>query len=126
EIGPYGATLSGGQRQRIGLARALFGGPRVIVLDEPNANLDHEGEQALVRALMTMKERGSTIVLVAHRPSMVGFVDKLLLLRDGQVEMFGPRDQVAENLKVRGRSQARPIAQEDNQRIAAGGTQRIG
>lgn len=126
QIGPYGATLSGGQRQRIGLARALFGNPRVIVLDEPNANLDHDGEQALIKALMTMRERGSTIVLVAHRPSMVSFVDKLLLLRDGQVEMFGPRDQVAENLKVRGRAAARPIAQDPATRVPAAATQRLG
>lgn len=126
QIGPYGATLSGGQRQRIGLARALFGSPRVVVLDEPNANLDHDGEVALIKALKAMKERGSTIVLVAHRPSMVSFVDKLLLMRDGQVEMFGPRDQVAENLQARSRSASRPISQEAKPQISAAASQRHG
>ena len=126
QIGPYGATLSGGQRQRIGLARALFGNPRVIVLDEPNANLDHDGEVALLKALKTMKQRGATIVLVAHRPSMVSFVDKLLLLRDGQVEMFGPRDQVAENLQVRSRAASRSIAQEAKPQLSTAAQQRHG
>jgi PrtD family type I secretion system ABC transporter len=94
QIGEGGALLSGGQRQRIGLARAFFGGPRLIVLDEPNASLDSEGENDLLRAMATLKNDGATVVLIAHRPSMVSQVDKILYLRDGVVEMFGPRKEV--------------------------------
>jgi PrtD family type I secretion system ABC transporter len=94
QIGEGGALLSGGQRQRIGLARAFFGGPRLIVLDEPNASLDSEGENDLLRAMAKLKKDGATVVLIAHRPSMVSQVDKILFLRDGLVEMFGPREEV--------------------------------
>jgi len=94
QIGEGGALLSGGQRQRIGLARAFFGGPRLIVLDEPNASLDNEGENDLLRALATLKAEGATVVLIAHRPSMVSQVDKILYLGDGVIEMFGPREEV--------------------------------
>lgn len=94
QIGEGGAMLSGGQRQRVGLARALFRDPPLLILDEPNANLDSEGEAALVASLTEAKARGVTIVIVAHRPSMLGFVDKILLLQDGRVSMFGPRSEV--------------------------------
>ncbi len=94
EIGPRGAQLSGGQRQRLGLARALFGAPKLIVLDEPNASLDQAGEAALQDSILKAKETGATVILVAHRPAMMKHVDKVLLMRDGQVEAFGPRDQV--------------------------------
>lgn len=89
-----GAGLSGGQRQRLGLARALYGDPALIVLDEPNSNLDDVGEQALVQALNEMRQRGKTIVLITHRTNVIGITGKLLLLRDGVVEMFGPTNQV--------------------------------
>lgn len=87
-------SLSPGQRQRIGLARALYGSPKFVVLDEPNSNLDGEGERALVDALTRMKAAGITFIVVAHRPSIVGSVDKILTLRDGAIEQFGPRQQV--------------------------------
>jgi ATP-binding cassette subfamily C protein len=94
EIGEEGYALSGGQRQRIGLARALFGDPAFLVLDEPNANLDQAGEAALMSALAAAKAQGTTIVLVTHRPSIVGICDKLLVLREGRVAHFGPRAEV--------------------------------
>lgn len=93
-IGEAGGVLSGGQRQRIALARAIYDSPAFIVLDEPNSNLDDQGEAALVAAVLDMKRRGSTIVLITHRTSVLRAVDKLMLLRDGQVQMFGPRDEV--------------------------------
>jgi PrtD family type I secretion system ABC transporter len=94
QVGDGGATLSGGQRQRIALARAFYGRPRLLVLDEPNSNLDAEGEAALQRALTQARQVGMTVVMVGHRPSMMRSVDRLAVLRDGQVEAFGPRDQV--------------------------------
>ncbi len=87
-------NLSPGQRQRIGLAIALYGNPRYVVLDEPNGNLDGEGERALVQTMHYIKSQGITLVVVAHRPSIVGFVDKILALRGGLIEAFGPREEV--------------------------------
>jgi PrtD family type I secretion system ABC transporter len=98
EIGPQGAALSGGQRQRIGLARAMFGEPRLVVLDEPSASLDGAGEAALVDAIGRLKACGTTVILVAHRPSLLVHVDRLLVLRDGTSTLFGPRDQILPQL----------------------------
>jgi ATP-binding cassette, subfamily C, type I secretion system permease/ATPase len=100
EIGPQGAVLSGGQRQWIGLARAMFGKPRMVVLDEPNASLDQAGEAALIDAIGRLKARGTTVILVAHRPSLLVHVDKLLVLREGAAVLFGPRDEVLPRLMV--------------------------
>lgn len=94
ELGPRGMFLSGGQRQRIGLARAFYGNPRLLVLDEPNSNLDQEGEAALIEALMGAKARGSTIVVVSHRSTLLRPIDMLGVLREGVLEKFGERDAV--------------------------------
>ena len=98
EIGEGGQHLSGGQRQQIGLARAMFGNPKFIVLDEPNSNLDGDSEAALLRALHELRRRGITVVLVSHRPVLVQGVEKVLLMRDGAVEMFGPRAEVLKKI----------------------------
>ncbi|WNW14430.1 type I secretion system permease/ATPase (plasmid) [Pseudomonas sp. DTU_2021_1001937_2_SI_NGA_ILE_001] len=97
-LGSGGLGLSGGQKQRVGLARALYGKPALIVLDEPNSNLDEAGEAALVQGVRKLKEEGSTVVLVTHRPNVLGVVDKLLFLKDGVQQLFGPRDQVMKTL----------------------------
>ena len=99
QIGDGGVRLSGGQRQRIGLARAIFGDPRLVVLDEPNANLDQTGEAALAAAVNELKERSGAIVIVGHRPSTLAQADKILLLKEGRVEIFGPRDEVLQRLR---------------------------
>lgn len=94
QIGQGGASLSAGQRQRIGLARALLGLPRVLVLDEPNSNLDAEGEYALLEALRKMRELGTTIIMIGHRPSLLADADLVGVIVDGQLQQFGPRNEV--------------------------------
>jgi ATP-binding cassette subfamily C protein len=94
QIGEGGAALSGGQRQRIGLARALYGNPFLVVLDEPNSNLDDLGEQALLEAISAIKERGGIAVIIAHRSSVLAAVDKVLVMAGGEAKAFGPRDEV--------------------------------
>lgn len=102
EVGPQGAVLSGGQRQCIGLARAMFGAPRVVVLDEPTASLDQIGENAVLDAIGRLKARGTTVILVAHRPRLLTDVDKVLVLSEGISVLFGPRDQVLARIMVGG------------------------
>ncbi len=93
-VGDGGAVLSGGQRQRIGLARAMYGRPVFVILDEPNSNLDDQGEAALVKAIAQLKAEGSTVLLITHRLNVLNSVDKIVVLREGMVEAFGERDQV--------------------------------
>lgn len=100
QVGDMGVRLSGGQRQLIGLARVFYGGPKLVVLDEPNSNLDERGERCLVQALATLKERQVTTILVTHKTSLLTALDKILLLKEGQVAMFGPREEVFQALKA--------------------------
>jgi PrtD family type I secretion system ABC transporter len=93
-VGEGGTILSGGQRQRIGLARAVFGNPFLVVLDEPNSNLAPVGEQSLNEAIQRMRQKGQIVVIVAHRPSAIFAANKILSLRNGRAEMFGPKKQV--------------------------------
>ncbi|WP_245795038.1 MULTISPECIES: type I secretion system permease/ATPase [Thioclava] len=106
-----GSPLSGGQKQRIGLARAFFGDPKFVVLDEPNSNLDTAGDAALVRALGHAKASGITVVVVTQKPSLLSAVDKIMLLADGNIAMFGWRDQMLAELERRKRSQAGQVQQ---------------
>ncbi len=97
-IGEGGVRLSAGQRQRIGLARTLYGDPALLVLDEPNANLDAEGEAALIHAMVAARKRGAAVVVVAHRPSAIAALDSLMMIKDGRPVAYGPKDQVLEKV----------------------------
>ncbi len=94
QIGEGGAALSGGQRQRIGLARALYGNPRLVVLDEPNSNLDEEGEASLAQAVLNMKKQRASLVLVTHKPNLLSIVDNIMVLQNGQIALCGARQDV--------------------------------
>ncbi|MDR6227980.1 ATP-binding cassette subfamily C protein EexD [Pseudomonas sp. SORGH_AS199] len=107
-IGANSGVLSGGQRQRIGLARAVYGNPRLVVLDEPNSNLDELGEKALGGALLRLKQTGATLFIVTHRVSVLAYVDNLIVMNEGQIVMSGQRDQVLAQLQ--GRNAATPVA----------------
>ena len=103
QVGEGGAVLSGGYRQRVGLARAVYGNPSLVVLDEPSSNLDSEGDAALADCITQLKEQRVTVVIISHRPATLGVVDKILLIRDGVAEMFGTRAEVLGKL-------TRPVA----------------
>jgi ATP-binding cassette, subfamily C, bacterial len=103
-----GAPLSGGQRQRVALARAFFGMPKLVVLDEPDAALDQEGELALMRALANAKEAGMTVLVTTQRRNILGALEKILVLRDGMIELYGPRDQVLERMAQTAAGQQAP------------------
>ncbi len=109
-IGEAGNLLSGGQRQRIGLARAVYGDPVLVVLDEPNANLDDVGEAALVRTVQELKAKGRTVFLITHRPGIVAVADRVLILRNGMVQADGPRDEVLAALRAAQTAPASPGA----------------
>ena len=119
ELGPRGAFLSGGQRQRIGLARALYGMPKLIVLDEPNSNLDQEGEAALIDSIATAKAAGATVVVVSHRFSLLKPIDMLAVLRDGVLDKFGNRDDVLREMSPQAASKPTLVAAQES--AATGG-----
>lgn len=118
-LGDGGGGLSGGQKQRIGLARAMYDDPSLIVLDEPNSNLDDLGEQALVAAINDLRNRGKTIVLITHRTSALSTTNKLLLLRDGMAQMFGPTNQVMADLAKSNQQQSQQAQQAKQAQIPA-------
>jgi ATP-binding cassette, subfamily C, bacterial len=116
-IGEGGQALSGGQRQRVGLARSLYQIPSLVVLDEPNANLDAAGEEALLAALQKLKELGTTVILVTHKINILSIVDKLMILNDGSVQAFGSRDEILRRVvgpKVVKTAQSPAVASNEN------------
>lgn len=98
-IGPDGGKLSGGQRQRLGLARALYGNPKVVVLDEPNSNLDEVGEIALANTINRLKAKRVTVLVVTHRHNILVQLDKLMIIKEGQIPLYGPRQEVLTQLQ---------------------------
>jgi ATP-binding cassette subfamily C protein EexD len=107
-IGATGGVLSGGQRQRIGLARALYGNPVLVILDEPNSNLDEQGEIALANALEFLKQQRATVIVVTHRNNILSRVNKLLILEDGALVVYGPKDPVIAHLQAKAQNQPKP------------------
>jgi ATP-binding cassette subfamily C protein len=110
-LGPMGTSVSGGQRQRLGLARALYGNPFLVVLDEPNAHLDPEGEAALSAAIEGVKKRGGIVVLIAHRPSALQSCDLIGVVQNGKMTAFGPKEEILN---------PRPISAQESPKVASG------
>ena len=124
-VGADGARLSGGQRQRVGLARALYGNPVFVVLDEPNSSLDEQGDAALASAIVAAKAQGTTFVVMTHRTSVLAVADKMLVLRDGQQQAFGPRDEVLGALNQAAQQAQAQTPQAAAQQAARAGQPRI-
>lgn len=116
QIGDGGTRLSAGQRQRVGLARAVFGSPKLVILDEPNSNLDQTGESALAAAIKELKENGAAVIIVGHRPSTLAQVDLILLLKEGRVNAFGPRDEVLQKLRKAAAANVNPDKAAEDQK----------
>jgi ATP-binding cassette subfamily C protein len=109
QVGEGGTALSAGQAQRVALARALYGDPFLVVLDEPNSNLDSEGDEALSRAIMGVRARGGIVIVVAHRPSAIASVDQLIMMHQGRVQAFGPKEEVLARVVQREHTAPRPL-----------------
>jgi ATP-binding cassette subfamily C protein len=110
-VGDGGAALSAGQRQLVGLARALYGEPFLVVLDEPNSNLDADGDVALATAILGVRKRGGIVIVIAHRPSALAYLDQVLVMAGGTMQAFGPKDEVLASV-TRPAAQAQPAAAE--------------
>jgi ATP-binding cassette subfamily C protein PrsD len=108
-VGERGEALSAGQAQRIALARALYRDPFLIVLDEPNSNLDAAGDQALTQAILGIRARGGIVVVIAHRPSAIAAVDLVLVLKEGRPQAFGPKDEILAKVLQRDVPAPRPL-----------------
>ena len=119
EIGEGGAALSGGQRQRIALARAIYGNPCLLVLDEPNANLDSDGETALMKAMDALANGGMTIIIVAHRPNVLRYADKIIVLRDGMLDDYGFRDDILDKLQGASRPALQKLTKPSEEKVSA-------
>jgi ATP-binding cassette subfamily C protein EexD len=111
KIGVGGATLSGGQRQRVGLARAIYNNPVLVVLDEPNSNLDEAGEVGLVNAINYLKQIGSTVIIITHRPSILQVTNKIAVIKQGTLELYGNTNEVLAHL-AKNAQQAQAQAQQ--------------
>lgn len=109
-IGEAGSALSAGQRQRVALARALYGDPFLVILDEPNSNLDAEGEAALTEAIQGVRARGGIAVVVAHRPSALASLDLVLVMANGRVQAFGPKNEVLNKVTRPGAAPLKVVA----------------
>ncbi len=121
-LGAGGASLSGGQKQRIGFARAIYDNPVLVVLDEPNSNLDEQGEVSLIKAIQVLKQNGTTVVVITHRPSVLQVTNKLALMKQGSLELYGPSQEVLAKIsgnKAQAQQQAQTQAQQQAQKASA-------